>query len=458
MAEANVIKSSTEVNDPNAVIDEVKLGIDDIVVVHRLNVDNQTVEVSTLDEGWQEAYSKGRSGNGAGRKFRQRQSDPMNKRVSLSRNLNGRQNPQQQYTFSPLEKTTLRPSLSKSSSRRTLKSADIDVSTNTTKPQLKASGSAAATTTTLASKSLSYKEVALAPPGTVLKPILEKLEQNLERTETQIYRISSASSTGAESKTDTVMLDLPIDGTELPCEKQESQESVESVEKSTSESEGDLGSSCGQNASEISRRKLSAAAEPYNPGGFLVIDPQSSAATTYNSQIMVAEPISWAGVSCGIHSPPYYSSIQSNVVDMTRTMNPDAPEFVPRRSVQNSSQPAGVSVDSSSCLKAEKNAAGLKKGELARQILLSFIVKSTQTEPAPRKETKPKAESRDTTPKESTVTEIVYSREEESGAKANETSGGEGFVTVAKKKRRKNKQRLTNDDVRLYHQPSSVCA
>ncbi|KAL1203557.1 Protein REDUCED CHLOROPLAST COVERAGE 3 [Cardamine amara subsp. amara] len=453
VAEANVIKSRTEVNDPNSVVDEVKIETEDIVV-HRLNVDNQTVEESTLDEGWQEAYSKGRSGNGAGRKFRQRHSDPMKKRMSFSRNLNGRQDVQQQYISSPLQKTTLRPSLSKSSSHRALKNAEIDVTANTTKPQLKASGSAAATSTT--SKTLSYKEVALAPPGTVLKPILEKLEQNLERTETQIYRISSAS-TGAESKTDTVMLDLPIDGTELPCEKQESQESVESVEKLTSDSEGDITSDscCGKKASDISRRKLSAAAEPYNPGGFLVIDPQSSAATTYNSQSMVAEPISWDGVSCGIHSPPYYNAIQSNGVGMPRTMNPDAAEFVPRRSVQNSSQHAGVSVDSSSCLKAEKNAAALKKRELARQILLSFIVKSTQKEAAPRKEMKPKTES---TPKESTVTEIVYSREEESGAKANETNGGEGFVIVAKKRRRKNKQRLANDEVRLYHQPSSVCA
>lgn len=450
MAEANVIKSRTEVNDTNAVIDEVKLETNDIVVVQRLNVNNQTVEESTLDEGWQEAYSKGRSGNGAGRKFRQRQSDPVNKRISLSRNLNGRQNVQQQYISSPLQKTTLRPSLSKSPSHRALKNADVDVSTNTTKPQLKASGSAAATSTTLASKSLSYKEVALAPPGTVLKPILEKLEQNLERTETQIYRISSAS-TGAEIKTDTVMLDLPIEGTELPCEKQESQESVELVEKSTSEPEGDLGSCRGQKASDISRKKLSAAAEPYNPGGFLVIDTQGSAASTYNSQSTVAEPISWAGVSCGIHSPPYYSSVHSNGVGMPRTMNPDAPEFVPRRSVQNSSQHAGVSVDSSSCLKAEKNAAALKKREIARQILLSFMVKSTQKEAGPRKEsTKPKAESRDITPKDSAVTEIIYSREEESGAKANETNGGEGFVIVAKK-RSKNKQRLANDEVRLYH-------
>lgn len=430
MAEANVSKR----NDANEVVDEVEIEKDD-TVVHSLNADNQTVEESALDEGWQEAYSKGRSGNGAGRKLRQKQPDTMKKRMSLDRNLNGRHDEQ---------KTTLRPSLSKSSSLRALKNAEIDVSTVTVKPQLKASGSAAATNTTLASKSISYKEVALAPPGTVLKPMLEKLEQNLE------------------SKSDTVtMLDLPIESTELPCEKQESVESVESL---TSESEGDLGSCRGQKASDISRRKLSATAEPYNPGGFLVTDPQSSAATAGNSQSMVAELIFVAGVSCGIHSPQYYSANHSNGVGMPRTMNPDAPEFVPRRSVHNNSSQhavgnASVSVDSSSCLKAEKNAAALKKRELARQILLSFMVKSAQEEvaAAPRKGTKPKGESQDTTAKDSAVTEIVYSREEESGAKANEKNGGEGFVIVAKK-RRKNKQRLTNDAVGLYHQPSSVCA
>lgn len=410
----NVIKSRTEVNDPHAVVDEIKTGD---IVVHRLKVDSQTVEESTLDEGWQEAYSKGRSGNGAGRK---RQPDHMKKRMSLYRNLNGRQDVQQHNISSPLQKTQ-RPSLSKSSSHRALKNTEIDISTNTTKPQLKASGSAAATSTILTSKSLSYKEVALAPPGTVLKPMLEKLELNLESTETQIYRISSAS-TGTESKSDTVMLDLPIEGTELPCEKQESQESGESVENLTSESEGDLGSCHGQRASDISRTKLSASAEPYNPGGFLVIDLQSSAVTTGNYPIMVADPISWAGVSCGILPPPYYSANHLNGVGMPRSMNPDAPEFVPRRSVQNSSQHAGgdasVSVDSSTLLKAE---SGI-------------------------------------TSKDSAVTEIVYSREEESGANADETNGGEGFVIVAKKRRKKNKLRLTNDAAGLYHQQSSVCA
>lgn len=456
VAEADVTKSRSEVNDPDTVVDKTNIETGDIVV-HRLNVDRQTVEESTLDEGWQEAYSKGRSGNGAGRKSRQRQPDLMKKRMLLNKHHNRNQDVQQQNIYSPLQKTSKGPSLSKSSPRRALKNAEIDVSTNTTKPQLKASGAAAVTSTTLASKSLSYKEVALAPPGTVLKPMLEKLELNLERTETQIYRTSSASS-GEESKSDTVMLDLPIEGTELHCEKQESQESAESVENLTSESEGDLGSYRGKKTSDISRTKLSASAEPYNPGGFLVIDLQSSAATIGSYPIMVADPISWAVVSCGIHSPPYYSAIHSNGVGTPRSMNPDAPEFVPRRSLQNSSQHAGedasVSVDSSSCLKAEKDAVDLKKRELA-----SFIVKSSQKEvPAALSKTSPEAESGGTSEKDSAVTEIVYSREEENGANANETNGGEGFVIVAKKRRRKNKVRLTNVAAGLYHQPSSVCA
>ncbi|CAA7028629.1 unnamed protein product [Microthlaspi erraticum] len=427
LAEENVTKSRAEVNDPNAVVDEVKMETSDIVA-HSLNA----VEESTLDGGWQEA----------GRKSRQRQPDIMKKRVSSrNRNLNERRDVQQQQISSPLQKTTLRPFLSKSSSLKAPRNAEIDASTKTTKPLSKASGA------TLASKSLSYKEVALAPPGTVPKPMLEKLELNLERTETQIYRTSSAS-TGAESKSDTVMSDLAMEGTELPCEKQES---VESIENLTSESEGDLGSSRGQKASDISRRKLSAAAEPYNPGGFLVTDLQSSAVTTG----MVAEPISGAVFTWGIPSPTYYSDYHSNGIRMPRTMNPDAPEFVPRISVENSSQ----HVDSTGCLKAEKKAAALKKQELARQILLSLIVKSAEKDvaAAPRMEMKPSNEFEDTSAKDSAVTEIDY-RREESGAKENEPNGGEGFVMVAKKKRRKNKQRLTNNAAGLYHQPSTVCA
>ncbi|XP_024008613.1 protein TSS isoform X2 [Eutrema salsugineum] len=172
VAETNVTKRRTEVNDPNALLEEAEIVTDD-TVIHRLNVDNQTVEESILDEGWQEAYSKGRSGNGAGRKFRQRQPDPMKKRMLLNRNLNGRQDVQQQYISSPLQKTTLRPSLSKSSSLRALKAAEI------IKPLSKASGSSAATTSTLASKALSYKEVALAPPGFQVRQLEQKASPTL---------------------------------------------------------------------------------------------------------------------------------------------------------------------------------------------------------------------------------------------------------------------------------------
>lgn len=99
----------------------------------------------------------------------------------------------------------------------------------------------------------------------------------------------------------------------------------------------------------ISKRKLSASAEPYNPGGFLVsTDPHS----------LVPEPIP----ATGLLSPPYYGATYLN--GMPKTMNPDAPEFVTRRSVLNSSQHAGG--DASDSSEAEKNTAALKKRELAR--------------------------------------------------------------------------------------------
>ncbi|KAJ0257058.1 Tetratricopeptide repeat [Hirschfeldia incana] len=166
VVETNVTESRNEVSDSNAVVDEV-----DKETNVTKDVDNQTVEESALDEGWQEAYSKGRSGNVAGKKFRQRKPD---QRRSLNRNLNGRQDVHQQYISSPLQKTTPRPSLSMSSSLRALKNGEIDVSTNTIKPQIKSPGYAAATSTTLASKSLSYKEVALAPPGSQVHRLEKK--------------------------------------------------------------------------------------------------------------------------------------------------------------------------------------------------------------------------------------------------------------------------------------------
>ncbi|XP_010521533.1 PREDICTED: protein TSS [Tarenaya hassleriana] len=475
VTEVDTNRNGIEVTDEDTVLDTDEIGKDNIV--YGLNAASETVEESTSDEGWQEAYSKGRSGNAVARKFRKRQ--PVSMKLGAQPHFIGRQDVQQQCIVSPLRKPTLRSSISQFSSPKAGKVQEVNVEKSSMKPEVTASDyrfslSTAASTnnTTMASKSLSYKEVAVAPPGTVLKPMLEKLELNEEGTETQISRMQSES-TGEESKVDTVVV-------EIACETREPQGSVDSADKSTSESEGDIGSCSQERASGISggRSKLSAKAEPYKPGGLHKVHspPNSEMATSlydiHLAQSILAEPVeplyySATHSSNGKHRFVKYTD--SNGMELPRTMNPHAPEFVPKRSLQSNPQHAENEKRENAGSERKRVATESEKREIAKQILLSFIVKSTQKDVVASsrkfqsKEKNLNKNSEDSSTSggnDSSVMEIVHRREEESdeNRKQKGGGGGDGFVVV--ERRRKNKQRLAtnaNDVAGLFHQPSPVC-
>ncbi|KAF2323188.1 hypothetical protein GH714_033987 [Hevea brasiliensis] len=160
----------------------------------------------------------------------------------------------------------------------------------------------------MASKSVSYKEVAVAPPGTVLKPLMEPVEESNEKEpETQTCSITNETSM-EEINTTSVVDNVPDDG-----ETVENHDHGTQSEKSRSEHD-EIPISNQERSDETNGSKLSAAAEPFNPGALSVVHTLNSVSGTsiYDvraSQSMLAEPGApplAARVSCGPRSPLYY--------------------------------------------------------------------------------------------------------------------------------------------------------
>ncbi|KAF2323172.1 hypothetical protein GH714_033823 [Hevea brasiliensis] len=315
----------------------------------------------------------------------------------------------------------------------------------------------------MASKSVSYKEVAVAPPGTVLKPLMEPVEESNEKEpETQTCSITNETSM-EEINTTSVVDNVPDDG-----ETVENHDHGTQSEKSRSE----------HDEIPISNRK--------EPG---------------------APPLA-ARVSCGPRSPLYYRNAisyrmkqgllkyQTPMTMPSRSMNSHAPEFVPRKDWQTNPGNRDLSVpnESNSMLeksKAEhelldeessnrvkdgsprKTSCEFEKAELARQIILSFIVNSVQhnvdsgSKPVPSE--KKFESSSDAIANDSAIIKVLYGDEEKTDqvTQSNEheqskaidvnnkkNDDGEGFIVV--RKRRRNRQ-FTNGVTGLYNQ-QSICA
>ncbi|KAF2323204.1 hypothetical protein GH714_034118 [Hevea brasiliensis] len=124
----------------------------DNVVIYRPTVAVEVVEETASDEGWLEANPKGRLGNAAGRKSGRR-------RPALAKlNINA----------------------TKQSNTRGLSVVEESIKLQAKSCVPKTSCSSA-NLSAMASKSVSYKEVAVAPPGTVLKPLMEPPEESNEK-------------------------------------------------------------------------------------------------------------------------------------------------------------------------------------------------------------------------------------------------------------------------------------
>ncbi|KAI7731372.1 hypothetical protein M8C21_011483 [Ambrosia artemisiifolia] len=425
----------------------------------------EEVQEAISDEGWQEANPKVRSGTSGPKKFNRR-------RPELTRlHING-----SEKTNKGQKVTTPRPSSTELTQSKHPKSS-MTGGDDLTKLPMKTSASrisprvspTAATLSAMASKSVSYKEVALAPPGTILKPLLEKIEEVQEEN-----KVKNDESDGSNDALEEVkVVELDVDD-KIP--EDEVIKEVDIVHESASKSEEESEDS--ESRINKSESKLSASAQPFSPGQPLTGPLTTNVYDVIASQGMLAEPVGFppiaARVPCGPRSPLYYRMTQSfrmkngflkyqipgsGFGSSPRIMNPHAPEFVPKRTWQGSE---GATSGKSEGDMSRKASSDAEKAELARQILLSFIVKSVHD----NSETQPKPEtisgndkrpeygdgSTEAVAKDSAVIKILYGNEgqqETNNAENNKEGDGEGFVMVTK--RRRNKQQFTSGVSGLYN-------
>ncbi|KAJ8560666.1 hypothetical protein K7X08_022526 [Anisodus acutangulus] len=490
----------------------------------------EIIHETSSDEGWQEANSKTRTGQGSGKMFNRRQPGLAKIKTNLEYFF-PRDSSSRKEVTSQGQKVVSENGLGEFSPAKQLKAASFSSSEKSTKLLAKmtvaevsrtsnATVPSPASLATMASKSLSYKEVVVSSPGTVLKPLLEKVEElNEDKTDSQICVSPTESSEedGRHSVTTEATPANDLDGQGI--HEDEVQISGSKSDKSSVEHE-DV--SCSSNEEKCLRRngsKLSAAAEPFNPGAYHLTHMLISAAVTsvYDvraSQGMLTEPVGFPsiaeGVPCGPRSPLYHRTNHSRMkngyvkyqspaaeissYDYPRIMNPRAPEFVPRKTqpttVASEDSKVAIDADSSTGLnnsvtivsaeeKPDKKATvNVKNGrstkssshdhreELGRQIQNSFIVKSKQNSSDVASEfpvTSAKAIADSATKlqcgsegkKELLTEENKYSGPKTVDVNKNKEEDGDGFLPVIK--RRRNRRQFSHGINGLYSQ-QSICA
>lgn len=372
--------------------------------------------------------------------------------------------------------------------------------------------------TSIASKFISYKDVAVSPPGTVLKPILEKKEAKEKDNGCDIDL--TLSSEEEDQKFTEKEKEKPSEDSSK--EVLSSQQELESHVEIPTDSNSDESPSASKKASGS---KLSASAPPFNPGSLLSMSHPYSTVAIYDASAVLQAIPSQAmeilphaidtRVPRGPRSTLYYRTghsfqrkqgythSQSTIVRGSYSptaMNPHAAEFVPGRTSQQSDvadrepSPANpvtnsdvdVASQTTDEVKAETPATEKSgqvekvvsgkgkenrgkdivrnsyKTELARQILLSFIVKSVhdslgsaQAEP----ERKPSGSDEASNEQSSNLGKNVSGRKDsDKQEKVTEAPKGlkdtEGFTVVSKRRRRP--QPFMNPINGLYSQPS-IC-
>ncbi|KAK7294066.1 hypothetical protein RJT34_16949 [Clitoria ternatea] len=479
-------------------------------------VTTEAVYETSSDEGWQEANSKGRSGNVGNRKSGRRKRHLLSKlSIKGSDNQIHREGSSRNDIISPPQRGVPKVMSDVSSPSRQPKARNLtpneDSANHPTKASVSKISSTPASLSSLASKSISYKEVALAPPGTVLKPLLGKAEMDKANDENEIC--SSPPMTPIDEGTcqsSIINMASQHDETEGTQEPEPQQDNL-ALELDKVSLASDQAKPVETNGS-----KLSAAAKPFNPGMLSMSHQLNSVSFTsmYDasvSQGILVEPVlppTVARVPCGPRSPLYYrnnytfrmkhglAKYQTPIRERSgsgspRIMNPHAPEFVPRTAsqIETSDANSNVSHEHNSLSevgtaekdKVDENSVVVKdsstkhsiseseKSEIARQILLSFLMKSVKQNIDSVDESKDgegKSEnlgnSSDEIAKDCAVIKIKYGKDEKdktvahsSDSDEQEKLDGEGFIVVSK--RRKNRQKITNGVTELYNQ-QSICA
>uniref|UniRef100_A0A5K1BT47 Uncharacterized protein n=19 Tax=Nymphaea colorata TaxID=210225 RepID=A0A5K1BT47_9MAGN len=424
---------------------------------HELNqpahVDRDQSELPD-DEGWQEAGSRGRLGNSGGRRFSQRKPalSKLNTNSPESSNFQGTM--YKRKTPSPGQKLFVPPRTPTSDVNtvgKLVKSSnfvDKDNPTehakkleNTTESQqhselrvIGKSSSPTSTVTTVASKFLSYKEVALATPGTVFRTVMGTSED--VATGSTSGQVRSDVKAGNKEENISSKAELQEEKVVDKCERLIESDCPELAQdvKNVTPTDTTLSPRDGKKnktATEASNSKLSAAAEPFNPGALPSIQPFCTISSAgfddgRSDQGVLPQPVNIrhqpsiaARVPCGPRLSAYYTNghgyrlkagYLNPVMDRIsfsspRTMNPDAAEFVPGKvwppspsvgAEAHSHEQPETAFDSkdkyekptnsledqleneATMEETKKNNDKMQKCELARQILLSFIIKSVQ--------------------------------------------------------------------------------
>lgn len=438
-----------ETTSPTSI--EVSKG--DIVASNNMaSTNTQFDQEVLLDEGWQEANPKPRSGNKSDtHRFCRRKLDHL-----------------KVYVHHPIFSEG-REIIQRVAQKMTPKTILADVMpSNKSSKVVTSRVTAAYPHTKKVSKAVSYKQVAMSPPGTILKSTLEEEEK---KTEPEFDVLKHALTSSNTSTTDSL-------GSEMSENREEGKgvgSQLESVSASSeAEDGGDMVSSSEnqEKPPKANGTKLSASAPPFKPGSVLGV-----------SQSMVSEPIEFppivARVPCGPRSPLYYRGSHSFLGKRSymkhmnlgsRIMNPNAPEFVPRRAHQMSPSVEDSKTPSESKASVEvpkKPDSRLDKEDLARQILLSFIMKSVQNNSNPGSGSEKNSDSRRLVNSsnpisiDSAIIEVHHGNEDKELAKAeknvnkNNLGNGEGFVVVAR--RRRSRQHIgASGGGGLYNQ-QSVC-
>lgn len=423
-------KVSTYKENLKVLSSEESLRNDDIDATKSTFIKEVVQEISS-DEGWQEANPKGRFGN-SGRKLQWRRPALSKLQINWKNRTNFREGS---------------PSYRNENISPALKTASKPIQAEPTKlPQVKNSVSskvfaASANPTARTSRSLSYKEVAVSPPGTLLKPLLEKNEEpNKEKTQ------------------------IPVCIGSLNETSKEAEESESQLEKFTQEIKDNASSVINDDKKSIvetNGSKLSAAAEPFNPSHQLNPVPFGPRSPLYHR---IHHSLSPKNGLLKYRKDPLGDTAGFS---SARIMNPHAPEFVPRKAWPansanlNSSDTVESITSTDKSKEAKKEIDRLEKLELARQILLCFIVKSVQHNMDPAinsNKSKSLDDSADPIANDSAIIKIFSDGERSKGGDFNNSNNGdgEGFVVVTK--RRKNRQQQFSNSVNGLCNRQSICA
>ncbi|VAH37962.1 unnamed protein product [Triticum turgidum subsp. durum] len=449
-------------------------------------VHDELKQVDTLspeeysDEGWQAATLKGRSANVRKKSIRRRSS--LTKLV-VDRTEDGRTASTHRSGVQPQAKEHKEEAVNSPSQlsfgnfiRSDKLNGDPIIteeksSKGTSKSEWKVKPTGIKRPTSIASKLVSYKDVAVSPPGTVWKPILEQKETK-EKDNEQDTDVAPSSEEGDRKLIDEEKEKSSDESSKEIASTQPEGSSPPEPEKA-SDSNSDGSSSPGK---KTSGSKLSASAPPFKPGSLLSVSHPYSTVAIYDASV-VLQPIPSQAMEIlphavdnrvprGPRSTLYYrtghsfqrkqgyTQSQSTILRGSTsppTMNPHAAEFVPGKTVQQTDLAAGeqansvtdpadqrlashasdeVKVDVREADKAgqvEKTTPGKGKerakeatrdsykAELARQILLSFIVKSVHdslgsTRPQPDR--KPSGSDEASSEQSSNVTKTAVSPKE----------------------------------------------